>query len=273
MIHTEMQFLETLDEINKLRLSIRRFNTEVSFSSHPSLIQDSFEDYQEDKILLCKLLNDINQYQLKCDWDRQGRWTIIAGRRFWPEDPRPGDVDVKVIAHALARTNRFNGHTTTSYSVAQHAVMVSHNVPKQYAMFALHHDSSEAYLGDVTSPLKRLIRDVYEPIEHRLMRAIANRYLFLEQYESKRANVVVKTADIEALLTEARDLTLSGFVWFAQDEWDGLAGTPMPYEAKIEGCWGPDRAEKEFLLRHEELWQDNIRSRAHTNRSTPKTPG
>lgn len=66
---------------------------------------------------------------------------------------KAADVDVVDIAHALACTNRFNGHLREPVSVAQHSVFVSYLADK-HPLQGLLHDASEAYLGDVVGPLK-----------------------------------------------------------------------------------------------------------------------
>ena len=71
----------------------------------------------------------------------------------------PSEPDINVIAHSLANLNRWCGHTSKPFSVAQHSVLVSYLVPKCYALEALLHDAPEAYLGDVASPLKKLLPD------------------------------------------------------------------------------------------------------------------
>lgn len=53
-----------------------------------------------------------------------------TGRKFYPLDPRPEDVCIEDIAHALALVNRFGGHTRVPYSVAQHSVLCCQNAPE-----------------------------------------------------------------------------------------------------------------------------------------------
>ncbi len=53
-------------------------------------------------------------------------WT---GRVFRPLRPDPADVDVRGIAHSLSLQCRFNGHCREFYSLAEHGVCVSREVP------------------------------------------------------------------------------------------------------------------------------------------------
>ena len=81
---------------------------------------------------------------------RKGDWMQThSGIQFWPLDPRPEDILIEDIAHALSNQCRFAGHCCFHYSVAQHSVLVSENVPAQDAMWGLLHDAGEAYLVDL----------------------------------------------------------------------------------------------------------------------------
>jgi hypothetical protein len=181
------------------------------------------------------------------DWtfhrDRRGDWMpLFSGRRFWPQDPRPGDIDIVDIAHALARINRFNGHTLETYSVAQHCVLVSQNVPLGLRLFALFHDAGESYLGDLITPVKRLFRAFYDPVEQKVMDAVAAKFGFTMTTTEK---ALVKRADTALLMTEIRDLTPCGVV-------PGVI-TEAPLVEHITTCLSPADAEAYFLARLKEL--------------------
>lgn len=83
-----------------------------------------------------------------------------SGKRFDLLNPQPEQVDLADIARSLARINRFTGHTSVPYSVAEHAMHVEWFVggdPLLRAL-ALHHDDAEAYVGDVSAPMKLAMR-------------------------------------------------------------------------------------------------------------------
>ena len=72
---------------------------------------------------------------------RRGEWIqTFSGGRFWPLDPRPEDVYIGDIAHALSMKCRYAGHTTFFYSVAEHSVHVCRHAPAEHKLWALLHD-------------------------------------------------------------------------------------------------------------------------------------
>jgi len=79
---------------------------------------------------------------------------LFSGGTFDILNPRAEDVRIEDIAHALSQQCRFTGHTKTFYSVAQHSVLASTLVAAPDELWALLHDASEAYMGDMNRPLK-----------------------------------------------------------------------------------------------------------------------
>lgn len=98
--------------------------------------------------------------------------STVSGRFYDLLRPEAYEYDIREIAHALSNLCRYTGHTNGFYSVAEHSVLVSRIVPKELALCGLLHDSSEAFLGDVSSPLKALL-PAYKEIEERVEAAIA----------------------------------------------------------------------------------------------------
>lgn len=102
--------------------------------------------------------------------------STFAKERFNPAFAEPHNIKIIDIAHALAYVCRGNGHLRTFYSVAQHCINCAkeakargYSVKVQFA--CLMHDASEAYLSDITRPLKLRLQN-YMEIERELQATI-----------------------------------------------------------------------------------------------------
>ncbi|WP_413943062.1 HD family phosphohydrolase [Bdellovibrio sp. HCB-162] len=162
-------------------------------------------------------------------------WVItLSGNRFNILNPNPDAVKIEDIACALARQARFNGHTRFFYSVGQHSCLGAEVSPtKEIALHMLFHDATEAYIGDLVSPVKALLPD-FEIIESRIHWAISQK--FNMEYPLPK---VVKQIDRRLLATEVRDLITKdlGSWGIGQDE---------PFEFPIIP-WPPEVTEARFL--------------------------
>lgn len=168
-------------------------------------------------------------------------WSVtVGGRRMFILDPNPSDIDIEDIATGLSNICRFGGQVKSFYSVAQHSLMVSRLVPSELALVGLLHDATEAYLGDIISPLKRQLPE-YESIEFHWWAAVCTRFgLPLTMPPD------VKKADIRALLTEREHLQHRA-VW----QW---VANEHEYElAKWSDPLTPAEARAAFLQRFAEV--------------------
>lgn len=140
-------------------------------------------------------------------------------------DPQPDQFTLDDICQGLARECRFNGQTRHYYSVAQHSVLVSLMVPKEFALEGLMHDGSEAFMRDISSPLKALLPD-YARIEKGVQAAVY-RHFGLPAHLEGQAAKAVKEADARMTMTERIQL-----MPVDDREWPGL--TVKPYEIAIQ---------------------------------------
>jgi 5'-deoxynucleotidase YfbR-like HD superfamily hydrolase len=176
----------------------------------------------------------------------RGPWMPVGeATRFWAHESRPGDFDIADIARGLAHINRFNGRIRFDhYSVAQHSLLVADLLPPELKLFGLMHDAAEAFLGDLITPVKRLVPR-FAHIEDRAMRAIALQFGFVDVYDDPDAVAAVKRADTVMLATEARDVSHLGFV--------AQRLTELPRPEPIRVGWAPAVAERAFLAAFEEF--------------------
>lgn len=117
---------------------------------------------------------------------------------------------IEEIAHALAQINRFTGHCTRPYSVAEHSLLVAQIAANEGAspaaqLAALLHDAHEAYTGDVSSPAKRAIGMQWEVFEHAQAVGVHAALGVRTAMQAHRADI--RRWDLMALATERRDLT------------------------------------------------------------------
>lgn len=174
--------------------------------------------------------------------ERIGDWiSTYTGRQAYPMDLRPSEIHVADISHSLAMQCRYTGHCRNFYSVAEHSVLMARHFIKtgmaEYALPALLHDATEAYLTDVPRPIKHFLIG-YKEAEAKAWLAIAERFGVDPILSSH-----VHQADARILNDEV-----------AQNMVTPLAGwglpNPEPLGVTLQ-YWTPAEAEREFL---DEFW-------------------
>lgn len=192
--------------------------------------------------------------------------TIItyANRFVDPLHFKSEDADIETIAHALSNICRFTGQLKEFYSVAQHSVHVAERVNqligeqdrrgKQYMIAprtgngcilrALLHDASEAYIADVSRPVKHAKgMEQYRVIEGMIQGAIYERF-GVGSVELIEHDNILSHADNELLALEAQQL----------GGWDiTLWNIPMPRWQRMLRAQPPNVAEEMFLQMFKEL--------------------
>jgi len=107
--------------------------------------------------------------------------TTYSGEDFTPLDPSTDQIHIEDIAHALSLICRANGHISNFYSIAQHSINCANEAKARgfsirIQIACLLHDASEAYLSDITKPVKKYLPE-YLKIEKRLQDAIYEKFL------------------------------------------------------------------------------------------------
>ena len=104
-----------------------------------------------------------------------------TGIQMNPLQPKPEQIEIRDIAHALSLICRGGGHVKHFYSVAQHCLACAEEARvRGYSVRVqlgnLLHDGSEAYIADVTRPVKQQMPQYYE-IEGPLQAVIWEKFM------------------------------------------------------------------------------------------------
>lgn len=139
--------------------------------------------------------------------------TTYTGVDFYILDPRAEDVRDLDIAHALSLMCRANGHFTRFYSVAQHCLNClqeakARGLDKRLQLAVLIHDASEAYISDITRPVKQYL-PTYIDYEHSIQAMLYEHYGVGTLSEEEREMVAV--IDDTVLFYEFEALHLRNF--------------------------------------------------------------
>lgn len=155
------------------------------------------------------------------DQDKANSWLQVGreGRAFYPFAPSVDQIDIKDIALSLSKMCRYNGHCWGMFSVAKHSVVgakcifqqdifgLNYSEREDLAKEFLLHDASEAYLGDLISPIK-----AFSP-NYKITEGV------VEKVISKKFNLPyplspnVKLMDRIMLAWEKRDIIPNGPFW------------------------------------------------------------
>lgn len=176
---------------------------------------------------------------------RKGDFILTGqGVEFYPLDPRKEEILIEDIAHALAFTCRGNGHLKSFYSVAQHSIYCAREAKlrgysKRVQLACLLHDGSEAYMSDITRPVKKELSE-YLIIEEKLQNFIYECYGLgdLSEEELKQ----VKTVDDAMLKYEMKSLL----------NYNGIKAEDVIGEYNL-GFIMMEKVEEEFIKLLEEL--------------------
>ncbi len=132
-----------------------------------------------------------------------------TGVKFRPLEPVAEDLRIEDIAHSLSMLCRANGHYSEFYSVGAHCLncydeACARQETQRVRMACLLHDATEAYISDITRPIKKYL-DEYNKIEENLANTIYTHFLGspLTEYEE----AMVKMIDDAMLFYEFYEFT------------------------------------------------------------------
>jgi hypothetical protein len=167
--------------------------------------------------------------------------TIMLQSGAWFDFCSPGDsaFTVEDIAQGLANICRYSGQCSRFYSVAEHSLLVS-EVAVGFELEALLHDAAEAFMGDMTRPLKQMLPE-YKRIELEVETAIFSRFGLPSPLP-----IEVKSADLRVLAAEQRQIMPRG-----TDGW--VRSQKVVPAAIVVRHLTPEKAKEAFLSRYETL--------------------
>lgn len=122
--------------------------------------------------------------------------TTYTKIQVYPLEPVAEDIRIEDIAHSLSLLCRANGHYSSFYSVGAHCLncyeeACARRETPRVKMACLLHDATEAYISDVTRPVKKNLAE-YQTIEEKLAQTIYEKFLGspLTEYEQKMVKII-----------------------------------------------------------------------------------
>lgn len=142
---------------------------------------------------------------------------LLSGQDVDITNLKDGDIHLEDIKRSLFNICRFNGHSSSHYSVGEHSVncfraavgdaefykYVGHERSifagdKEFLRSVFAHDFSEAYCGDIITPIKKYLGKKFTRLEDKIHLALSKRFnIDFEKYK-----IAVKGIDSHVLNTE-----------------------------------------------------------------------
>ena len=165
--------------------------------------------------------------------------------KFYPLVPKSEDILIKDIAHSLSQLARANGHFKHFYSVAQHSINCCREAKvrgysERVQLGCLLHDASEAYLANITRPVKQHLKE-YLTIEEKLQKAIYDKFS-VEIISEEELNQIKEIEDA-MLFYEFREL-------MGVDLWEEVPCIAMDHDFSKRDM---EAVESEFVLLLEDI--------------------
>lgn len=172
-------------------------------------------------------------------------WMLTAtGTAFDLQFIRHDTIDLLDIAHHLAQINRYTGAASRPYSVAEHSLLACEILERERGVrdplvlqACLMHDAHEAYIGDISSPLKQMLRlvvgDALKAFEARVQRHVLHRFDLMIPYINAERDI--HWADMTALVTERKQLLPErGPLWQAESTHEAVDWADLASQARFD---------------------------------------
>ena len=179
-------------------------------------------------------------------------------REIDPRNPQRDDITIEMLAHSMAQINRFTGHASRPYSVAEHSLLVCEIAERElrldvWGLFAaLMHDAHEALCGDMHSPGKGVLGAPWYAWEFTCSSAVRSAFALWSGSAENRDEI--KLADEIALATERAQLMPK-----TPSPWPVIER--LPYEYRRGVAWVDLRApERERMTWRD--WRDRFEDKA-----------
>jgi hypothetical protein len=193
---------------------------------------------------------------------RKGTWSqSYSGGKYYPIDPRSDEVAFDDVCMGL-REPRYRAQTRDLYTVLEHSVLVSivveqmarergwpEHLTRLAAREGLMHDGSEAYIGDVTRPLKRQwVMWGYRRLERKWMAAVYDHFGIRPL---PMTTELVEEVDNRIVLDEVEAIYVDPDMWYRS----GRAHGREPLGIEVH-AWTWSQAVDAFCQRFTELWPE-----------------
>lgn len=202
--------------------------------------------------------------------DADARLALSSGGLLSILDPRPDQIRLADLATGLSNTCRYGGQLKRGLflSVAEHSCLMTQKAvdsgaarSMEDAMKVLLHDASEAYIGDLPTPLKRLLPD-FGRIEKRLQSCI-EAAAGLQDEHVRISSAAIKTLDTRIRLDEIdRAINDPARVHGLKEVW-GIDPTLQPLGVDVR-CLERGAAFDEFIDTF--LWVSELEARSPASR-------
>jgi hypothetical protein len=191
---------------------------------------------------------------------RDDTWILTAtGGRFDLLDPRIEDVKLWDMALATAGIRRFTGHVGGNYTVNTHTRNIVAALPWAYKGWGYVHDLAEAYTGDASTPLKRVMRmfsearySAFDRVSDHIESVVFQAFGFPSAMPEE-AHRVVKQFDLALYAAEKRDLMPAQILPWTQP----ALPTPLDIEITFDSL-DQDAAALELVMLGVSLYDEGL---------------